>query len=130
VRVCFIPIYFLVVLLLLICLVVIWSSSSGLVALKEPFRLVCGFIPRENVSNFCFCPQLFQLLIFIPANEFKVSCRFTMCRDGAYKIFPAPVLSANYILILCLTSNFRKSSDNSCTVSNKPYPRSAGPYLS
>jgi hypothetical protein len=40
VRVCFIPIYFVVALLFLICLVVIWSSSSGLVDLKEPFRLV------------------------------------------------------------------------------------------
>jgi hypothetical protein len=93
----------LVVLLLLICLVVIWSSSSGLVALKKPFRLVRDFIPWENVSNLCFCPQFFQLLVFIPANEFKVSCRFTMCRDGAYKIFPAPVVSANYTLLLRFT---------------------------
>ncbi len=93
-----------VALLLLICLVVIWSSLSGLVALKEPFRLVRDFIPRENVSNLCFCPQLFQLLVFIPANEFKVSCqRFTMCRDGAYKIFPAPVVSSNYALLLRFT---------------------------
>ena len=92
--------YFLVALLLLFCLVVIWSSSGGLVALKEPFRLVRDFIPRENVSKSGVCPQLFQLLIFIPANEFEVSCRFTMCRDGAYEIFPTPIVSANYTLLL------------------------------
>jgi hypothetical protein len=103
VRVCVIPIYFLVAVLFLIYLVVIWSSSSGLVALKEPFRLVRDFIPRENVSNLCFHPQLLQLLVFIPANEFKVSCRFTMCRNGAYKIFPAPVVSSNYALLLRFT---------------------------
>jgi hypothetical protein len=85
----------LVILLLLIYLVVIWNLPIGLVALKKPFRLVRNFIPWQNAANLCFCPQLFQLLVFIPSNKFEVSCRFTMVRDGAYQIFPAPVVSSN-----------------------------------
>ena len=98
------PIYSLVILLLLIYLVIIWNLSIGLVALKKPFRLVRNFIPCQNVSNLCFCPQLFQLLVFIPSKKFKVSCRFTMGRDGAYKILPAPDVSSNYTLLLRFTT--------------------------
>jgi hypothetical protein len=34
------------------------------------------------------------------SNEFKASFCFTGGRDGTYKILPAPVVSANYTLLL------------------------------
>ena len=50
------------------------------------------------------CPQLLYLSVFISSNEFKVSCCFTMGRDGSYKIFPAPVVISNYTLLLRFTT--------------------------
>jgi hypothetical protein len=46
----------------------------------------------------------FSCLSLSPPINSKISCRFTMGRDGAYKILPAPVVSSNYTLLLRFTT--------------------------
>ena len=95
--------------------------------------ILCTYV--DDILAFTNCQSL--------ADDFLAHCnkRFTMTCDGEahwylsvkYTRDPSGAVSASqelYILILCLTSNFRKSSDNSYIVSNRPYQKSAGPYLS
>ena len=100
VRVRVIPIFCLVVLLLLGCSVILLNSSKDLIILNGPFRFICDFILRENVSNLGFCPQLFQLFVFVSAYKLKVSGRLAMRRDGSYEVLPASVVGSDYTLLL------------------------------
>ena len=78
IGVCFIPITYSVIIFFL----------AGATALRVPYICSCTLkklfcfsfhiFPRKDVANLCLCPQLLQLPISFPPNEFKISFRLAM----------------------------------------------------
>ena len=78
VGVCFIPITYLVIILFLAGATVLRVPHICSCTLKKLFCFSFHIFPRKDVANLCLCPQLLQLPISFPPNEFEISFRLAM----------------------------------------------------